>query len=98
MTLTAAVISSTVSPRTRSAIRKAPIWEGVTSPAIIAPKAASAWAGDSGLPWATTPIRVLKSTVGAVDRTVAFISGDLFRAQIGAAILQEVAEDLVPVL
>src|SRR5262245_14387693 len=31
----APVISSTVSPRTRSAIRKAPIWAGVAAPAVI---------------------------------------------------------------
>ena len=33
--VTAPVISSTVSPRTRSAISRPPIWEGVASPDII---------------------------------------------------------------
>ena len=42
MTATAAVISSTVSPRVRSAIRKPPIWAGVASPDMIASKAPSA--------------------------------------------------------
>ena len=55
------VISSTVSPRTRSAIRKPPIWDGVASPAIIASKAARDSFTESAAPLATRPMSALKS-------------------------------------
>jgi hypothetical protein len=50
MVATAPEISSTVSPRTRSAIRKPPIWVGVASPDIIRSKAARASSKERGLP------------------------------------------------
>jgi len=49
----AAAISSTVSPRTRSAIRKAPICEGVALPLMMISNAASAWLSLRLWPWAT---------------------------------------------
>ena len=42
ITRAAAAISSTVSPRSRSAIRNAPIWAGVASPDMMVSNAASA--------------------------------------------------------
>ena len=57
---TAPVISSTVSPRTRSAIRKAPICDGVASPDIIMSKASAASSRVSAAPVATLPISSLK--------------------------------------
>ena len=50
---TAPEISSTVSPRTRSAIRKPPIWPGVASPDMMMSKASRASSKESGLPAAT---------------------------------------------
>src|ERR1700742_623602 len=50
---TAPVISSTVSPRTRSAINKPPICEGVASPDITAAKAEAASSRDRDAPVAT---------------------------------------------
>src|SRR5688572_4283865 len=60
---TAPVISSMVSPRTRSAISKPPICEGVASPDIIRskPRAASSRVNDA--PEAALAIRALKSSV-----------------------------------
>ena len=52
MVRTAPVISATVSPRTRSAIRKPPICDGVASPDIMMPKAASACSSVSRPPLA----------------------------------------------
>src|SRR3984885_13391919 len=60
--VTAPVISSTVSPRTRKAIKSAPICDGVASPAIICSKALAASSRDSAAPVATFPIRALNST------------------------------------
>ena len=54
--MTAPVISSTVSPRTRSAISSAPICEGVASPDIMASKAEAASSRDSVAPVATLPM------------------------------------------
>src|ERR1700744_2292644 len=50
---TAPVISSTVSPRTRSAINRPPICEGVASPDITASKADAASSRDRAAPGAT---------------------------------------------
>jgi hypothetical protein len=61
MARTAPVISSTVSPRTRSAIRKPPICEGVASPDIMMSNAVSACSLVSGLPAAATFSSALKS-------------------------------------
>src|SRR5689334_24228166 len=52
ITLTAPVISSMVSPRTRIAISKPPICAGVASPDIMMPNAISDWARVSGRPCA----------------------------------------------
>src|SRR5689334_12280678 len=65
MTLTAPVISSTLSPRTRSAISRPPICEGVASPDIICSKAAAASSRVSAAPVATLAISGLNSTVTA---------------------------------
>src|SRR5579883_1095806 len=63
MTVTAPVISSTVSPRTRSAISKAPICEGVASPPIICSKALAASSRVSEAPVATLPIKARNESV-----------------------------------
>src|SRR5690554_5978316 len=63
MVATAPEISSTVSPRTRSAIRKPPIWLGVASPDITMSKAARASSKSSALPAATFAICALKSLI-----------------------------------
>ena len=57
---TAPVISSTVSPRTRSAISSAPICEGVASPDIICSKAPAASSRVSAAPVATLPMQPLE--------------------------------------
>src|ERR1700754_4650871 len=69
---TAPVISSTVSPRTRSAISRPPICEGVASPDIMASKADAASSRDSVAPVATLPIIDLRSSIAP---TVASIVG-----------------------
>ena len=61
MVRTAPVISATVSPRTRSAIRKAPICVGVASPDIRISKACSASCSSSDRPPATAAINGLRS-------------------------------------
>ena len=63
MTVAAPVISSTVSPRTRRPIRKAPICAGVASPDIITSKAASACARARLPPDATCARIALKSAI-----------------------------------
>src|SRR5205085_5907009 len=60
---TAPVISSTVSPRTRSAISRPPICDGVASPDIIASKADAASSRDSVAPVATFPIIDFRSSI-----------------------------------
>src|ERR1700722_3032834 len=60
---TAPVISSTVSPRTRSAISNPPIWEGVASPDIMLSKAVAASALDSVAPVATLPMIDLRLSI-----------------------------------
>ena len=56
MVATAPVISSTVSPRTRNAISKAPICDGVASPDIIWSNAPEASSRVSVAPVATLPM------------------------------------------
>ena len=56
MAETAPVISSTVSPRTRSAMRRPPICEGVASPDITCSKALAASSRVSAAPVATLPM------------------------------------------
>src|SRR5580692_224268 len=65
--VTAPVISSTVSPRTRNAMSNAPICEGVASPAIICSKALADSSRVSAVPVATLPMRALKSTGFALN-------------------------------
>src|SRR5215469_7826559 len=65
ITLTAPVISSTLSPRTRNAINSAPICDGVASPDIICSKAAAASSRVSAAPVATLARSGLNSTVTA---------------------------------
>ena len=62
MVVTAPVISSTVSPRTRSAISSAPICEGVASPDIMRSKADAASARVRLAPVATLAMSALKSS------------------------------------
>ena len=67
MVVTAPVISSTVSPRTRSAMRSAPICDGVASPAIICSKASADSSRVNCEPVATLPMRPLKSTAKSLN-------------------------------
>src|ERR1700719_510053 len=60
---TAPVISSTVSPRTRSAISNPPICEGVASPDITLSKADAASSRDNVAPVATFPMIDLRSSI-----------------------------------
>jgi hypothetical protein len=64
----APVISSTVSPRTRSAIRKAPICDGVASPLMMMSNAASAWLSLKLRPCATCASSALRSAMSPVIR------------------------------
>src|SRR5690348_7710041 len=66
MARAAPVISSTVSPRTRSAIRKPPICEGVAFPDSIASKASADSASPRRWPCAAFAIRTLKPVVSTV--------------------------------
>jgi hypothetical protein len=61
--LTAPVISSTVSPRTRSAINNPPICEGVASPDIMRSKACADSSSVSAAPLATLAISALNSSI-----------------------------------
>ena len=61
--VTAPVISSTVSPRTRSAIRRPPICDGVASPDIMRSKPRAASSRVSVAPVAALAISPLKSSV-----------------------------------
>ncbi len=62
----APAISSTVSPRTLSAIRNAPICDGVAFPLMMISKAASAWPSLKPRPWATWARNGFKSSVSPV--------------------------------
>src|SRR6186713_1614864 len=64
---TAPVISSTVSPRTRSAINSPPICEGVASPDIMLSKAEAASSRDSVAPVATFPMIDLRSSIALLS-------------------------------
>src|SRR6201987_3483674 len=65
MTLTAPVISSTLSPRTRNAINSPPICDGVASPDIICSNAVAASSRVSAAPVAALAMSDLNSTVTA---------------------------------
>ena len=69
----APVISSTVSPRTRSAISSAPICDGVALPVMMMSNAASASASESGCPAATLARSGLRSPVIAAPTGSALI-------------------------
>src|SRR5688500_9023378 len=90
MEQTAPAISSTVSPRTRSAIRKPPICDGVASPDMMMSKARSASARVSRSPAATLPIKPFMSAMSGGLPAHARIEG--------AGDLQEIPEDAVAVL
>src|SRR5262249_33656890 len=78
---TAPVISSTVSPRTRSAINNPPICEGVASPDIRLSKAEAASSRDSVAPVATLPMIDLRSSIPCLQETlVGVCPGDLREA------------------
>ena len=64
ISLAAPVISSTVSPRTRSAIRNAPICAGVATPDIMISSADCISSTDSVAPVATLPMIVFKRVRG----------------------------------
>ncbi|MHC2195758.1 hypothetical protein ACVJF1_008391 [Bradyrhizobium diazoefficiens] len=66
---TAPVISSTVSPRTRSAIKRPPICEGVASPDIMASKAEAASSRDRLAPVATFPMIDFRSSIACFQLT-----------------------------
>ena len=65
---TAPVISSTVSPRTRSAISNPPICEGVASPDIMLSNADAASSRDSVAPVATFPMIDLRSSIACFQK------------------------------
>ena len=74
---TAPVISSTVSPRTRSAINSPPICEGVASPDIMLSKAEAASSRDSVAPVATLPMIDLRSSIAYFRHSSVFPEHDL---------------------
>src|SRR5262249_17799378 len=76
ITVTAPVISSTVSPRTRSAINSPPICEGVASPDIMRSKPRAASSRVSEAPVAALAMSVLKSsvTVASLGRAAAHLA------------------------
>src|SRR5215475_6947078 len=68
MAVTAPVISSTVSPRTRSAMSRPPICEGVASPDIITSNALAASSMVRAAPVATLPMSAFNSCMVASMR------------------------------
>src|SRR5262245_29154605 len=92
---TAPVISSTVSPCTRSAINRPPICDGVASPDIITSNALAASSRVSAAPVATLPMSALKSCMAGSMRArrrpaVRFVPG--------CRDIEEVLQDQVTVL
>ena len=75
---TAPVISSTVSPRTRSAINSPPICEGVASPDIMLSKADAASSRDNVAPVATFPMRDFRSSIACFRGCSSFLEHDPF--------------------
>src|SRR5437016_10647988 len=93
---TAPVISSTVSPRTRSAISKPPICEGVASPDIMRSNAAADSSSVSAAPVAALAMSALRSSIAARPS----VRG---RPPAGANVpgrgeLEEILQDQMPVL
>src|SRR2546430_5836360 len=76
---TAPVISSTVSPRTRSAINSPPICEGVASPDIMLSKADAASSRDSVAPVATFPMIDFRSSIACFRECSSFFEARSFR-------------------
>src|SRR6476469_5372338 len=74
MVVTAPVISSTVSPRTRSAINNPPICDGVASPDIMLSKAEAASSRDKVAPVATLPMIDLRSCITCFQQSPVFPS------------------------
>src|SRR5450759_2052155 len=77
MVVTAPVSSSTVSPRTRSAIKSPPICEGVASPDIMRSKALAASSRVSEAPVATLAMSALKSSATGYPSTRQMFGGFL---------------------
>ena len=76
MVVTAPVISSTVSPRTRKAISSAPICEGVASPDIMRSNAEAASSRVKLAPVATLAMSALNSSAMAGFQPTACIGAD----------------------
>ena len=76
MAATAPVISSTVSPRTRSAINRPPICDGVASPDIMLSNAAAASSRDSVAPVATFPMIDFRSSIALPSGGETFLEHD----------------------
>src|SRR5438874_12459349 len=93
---TAPVISSTVSPRTRSAISKPPICEGVASPDIMRSNARADSSSVKAAPLATLAISALRSSMYAAplmrERAPARLGVP------GGGELEEILQDHVPLL
>src|SRR5450631_1218200 len=104
--VTAPVISSTVSPRTRNAIKRPPIWDGVTSPDIMLSNASNAASRLNAAPVATCPMSALISTICPSMRPARSHRARSHRARLAAAgrgvpirgEVEEVLEDQVTVL
>src|SRR5262249_11338239 len=92
---TAPVISSTVSPRTRNAINKAPICDGVASPDIMTSNALAASSRVSAAPVATLPMSALKSCMAGSMRAR---RSPAVRFVPGCRDIEEVLQDQMTVL
>src|SRR6516225_8762149 len=83
MTLTAPVISSTLSPRTRNAINSPPICEGVASPDIICSKAAAASSRAGAAP-SGRAIPGLRDVEKIFQKQMSVLGGDAFGVELHA--------------
>src|SRR4051812_18577725 len=92
---TAPVISSTVSPRTRNAINRPPIWDGVASPDIMTSNALAASSRVSTAPVATLPMSALKSCMSGSMRAC---RRPAVRLVPGCRNVEEVLQDQMTVL
>src|ERR1051325_7102256 len=96
MVVTAPVISSTVSPRSRRPIKSPPICEGVASPDIIRSNAVAASSRESVAPVATLPMRVLNSSM--TQLSVWFRRPPAARGVPGVGKVEKIFQDDVAVL
>src|SRR4051812_40739221 len=87
--VTAPVISSTVSPRTRSAINNPPICEGVASPDIMLSNADAASSRDRVAPVATLPMIDLRSCITCFQQPPVFPSLFISSIVVGAGHLRK---------